>query len=72
MKQWGQVEDVAWAALYLASPAARWITGKILEVDGGVETSARPAGWSGAVTRSPDVAATGAGAPTGRAPSERR
>lgn len=31
----GEVEDIALAALYLASPAARWVTGKILEVDGG-------------------------------------
>lgn len=33
----GQPEDIAAAALFLASPAARWITGKILGVDGGVE-----------------------------------
>lgn len=33
----GQPEDIAAAAVYLASPAAAWVTGKVLEVDGGVE-----------------------------------
>ena len=32
----GQPEDVADACLFLASPAARWITGTVLTVDGGV------------------------------------
>ena len=32
----GTVEDIALAALYLASPASRWVTGKVLEVDGGL------------------------------------
>lgn len=36
LKTPGEVEDIALAALYLASPAARWVTGKILEVDGGI------------------------------------
>ncbi len=42
MKKLGEVDDIALAALYLASPAARWVTGKILEVDGGMETSNMP------------------------------
>lgn len=32
----GQAEDVAGAALFLASPAARYITGQVLTVDGGM------------------------------------
>jgi 3-oxoacyl-[acyl-carrier protein] reductase len=35
----GQPEDVADACLFLASPAARWITGANLVVDGGVLTN---------------------------------
>jgi 7-alpha-hydroxysteroid dehydrogenase len=33
----GEPEDVAAAVLYLASPAGRYVTGKVLEVDGGIE-----------------------------------
>ena len=34
----GQPDDIALCALYLASDAGSWITGKIFEVDGGLET----------------------------------
>lgn len=33
----GDPDDIALAALYLASPAASWVTGKVIEVDGGLE-----------------------------------
>jgi 7-alpha-hydroxysteroid dehydrogenase len=32
----GQPEDIALAALYLASPASGFVSGKVLEVDGGM------------------------------------
>lgn len=35
LKRIGEPEDVAGAALFLASPAAAWITGQVLAVDGG-------------------------------------
>jgi len=37
LKRLGEPEDIAFAALYLASPAASFITGKMFEVDGGIE-----------------------------------
>jgi len=37
MRRAGTVEDIAACALYLASPAAAWVTGKIFQIDGGSE-----------------------------------
>jgi 7-alpha-hydroxysteroid dehydrogenase len=42
MKRLGEVEDIATMALYLASPASSWVTGKVFEVDGGTESTNWP------------------------------
>ena len=36
LNAFGQAEDIASAALFLASPAARYVTGQVLAVDGGM------------------------------------
>ena len=35
MGHFGEPEDIGWAAVYLCSPAARYVTGVLLPVDGG-------------------------------------
>ena len=51
MRRLGTVEDIGAAALYLLSQAASWVTGKVLEVDGGTVDSnwpfAMPSGLRG-------------------------
>jgi 7-alpha-hydroxysteroid dehydrogenase len=47
MGRLGRPEDIAAMALYLASPASAWVTGKIFEVDGGCVASNWPLDLSG-------------------------
>lgn len=36
LNQFGQADDIGWTAVYLCSPAAKFVTGVMLPVDGGV------------------------------------
>jgi 7-alpha-hydroxysteroid dehydrogenase len=45
----GTVEDIALAAVYLGSSASSWVTGKVLEVDGGTEATTWPYDMGSAV-----------------------
>ena len=42
LKCLGSPQDIAAAALYLASPASAWVTGKVIDVDGGADSSVWP------------------------------
>jgi gluconate 5-dehydrogenase len=35
MNKFGEPDDIGWAAVYLSSPAAKFVTGVVLPVDGG-------------------------------------
>ena len=47
MARLGTTEDIALAALYLTTPASSWVTGKVVEVDGGTVASNWPLDLSG-------------------------
>ena len=49
MARLGEVEDIAMGALYLCSPAASYVTGDILGVNGGLErlNMQMPRAWGG-------------------------
>ncbi len=49
MARLGEVEDIALGALYLCSPAAGYVTGEILGVNGGLErlNMQMPRAWGG-------------------------
>jgi 7-alpha-hydroxysteroid dehydrogenase len=36
LRRLGRVEDIALGAVYLASPASGYVTGKVLAIDGGI------------------------------------
>ncbi len=42
MRRLGEVDDIAIGAMYLASPASSFVTGKVLEIDGGLITGNWP------------------------------
>ena len=56
MRRIGTTADIAAAALYLASDAASYVTGRVLAVDGGIETPNLPLGM-------PDLDASESDAP---------
>jgi gluconate 5-dehydrogenase len=39
LKRWGEPAEIAGAAVFLASPAASYINGHVLTIDGGLSTS---------------------------------
>jgi 7-alpha-hydroxysteroid dehydrogenase len=44
LRRLGDPEDIAAAVLYLAAPSGSYLTGKVIEVDGGIQVSNLPSG----------------------------
>jgi NAD(P)-dependent dehydrogenase (short-subunit alcohol dehydrogenase family) len=53
----GEPDDIAAAAIYLAAPGARWITGILLPVDGGINGTISPSCTGAGQARSHDAPA---------------
>lgn len=63
LKRWGVDKDIADGALFLASEASSWITGTILDIDGGVTIASPGSGDADAVNfdKNPKVRGPGKG-----------
>jgi NAD(P)-dependent dehydrogenase (short-subunit alcohol dehydrogenase family) len=48
LRRWGEVDDVAGAAIWLSSDASRYVTGALIPVDGGLSVGL-PERWLGAM-----------------------
>lgn len=46
LNRWGKSEDIATTALFLASEAGSWVTGRLFQIDGGIEFTCTVAGDS--------------------------
>lgn len=46
LNRWGRPEDIAATALFLASDAGSWVTGRLFQIDGGIEFTCTVAGDS--------------------------
>jgi NAD(P)-dependent dehydrogenase (short-subunit alcohol dehydrogenase family) len=56
LRRWGTNDDIADAALYLASDAASYVSATILEVDGGTTVATAGSGGIDAVSDAKDDA----------------
>ena len=64
----GEVEDISAAVLYLASPAGGFVTGKVLEIDGGLQVPNLDLGLPDLVAGAGDGVTDGRRTPSGSSP----